>query len=343
MEDLTFEITRRCPMSCILCSSDGGEPFPNEFSLVELKNIVNQAKSLGVTQISLSGGEPLTCPNILDICKYIADSGIKLSVYTSGNVFDERNFISPISVDYFLKLKSVSVTEIVFSIHGSNPQIHDLVTAKKGSFTNLVKSIENSQAVGLDADVHFVPIKANYKDLPSIVSLIKNLGLCSLHILRFIPQGRGYENRAQLSLSETETSELHDILEELISTSNVNIVIGAHYNDIGLSKGKCTAGIEKAVIRPDGLVFPCVGMKTVEKFIDRNDIRYHNLESIINESYGFCFSKQILTNGSRLLPNNIGKYCIAQHISKFKLDDKKHLQLYENECNFDIDCSSHTI
>ena len=85
-------------MSCILCSSDGGEPYPNEFSLTELKDIVDQAKSLGVTQISLSGGEPLTYPYILDICKYIADLGIDVFVYTSGNTIDENNFISPISV-----------------------------------------------------------------------------------------------------------------------------------------------------------------------------------------------------------------------------------------------------
>ena len=69
LNDLTLEITKKCPMNCILCSSEGGEAAPNEFSLTELKDIVDQAKSLGVTQISLSGGEPLTHKHILDICK----------------------------------------------------------------------------------------------------------------------------------------------------------------------------------------------------------------------------------------------------------------------------------
>lgn len=291
LDDLTLEITKKCPMSCILCSSNGGEPYPNEFSLIELKNIVNQAKSLGVTQISLSGGEPLTCTYILDICKYIADLNIDVFVYTSGNTIDENNSISAISTDYFLKLKNTGVKEIVFSIHGSNPHIHDKITRTEGSFANLLESIKNSQAAELKVDVHFVPIKSNFRDLPSIVSLIKSFGLNSLHILRFTPQGRGYVNKDQLALSLDETLELREILEKLIHDSNIKIVIGAHYNELGLSNKKCTAGIEKAVIRPDGYVFPCVGMKGIEKFIDFNNIKNNSLEYIINESFGFSLLK----------------------------------------------------
>lgn len=310
MDDLTLEITRKCPMRCILCSSNGGDPYPEEFSLDKLKNIIGQAKSLGVTQISLSGGEPLTYPHILDICKYIADFDIDIFIYTSGNLPGENNSISPISVDYFLKLKNAGVKEIVFSIHGSYSGIHDKITTKKGSFANLLKSIENSHTAKLKVNVHFVPVKVNYRDLLSIVSLIKSLDLNSLHILRFIPQGRGYENRSQLALTTEETSELREILEELIKTSDVKIVIGAHYNDLGLSERKCTAGIEKAVIRPDGLVFPCVGMKGIENFISNNNIKAYSLEQIVNEAYGFKISKNVLS---------VRNCCIIQEILQNRL------------------------
>lgn len=283
-------------MNCILCSSDGGEPYPNEFSLIKLKNIVDQAKSLGVTQVSLSGGEPLTYIYILDICKYIANLDIDVFVYTSGNIIDENNSISPISADYFLKLKNAGVKEIVFSIHGSNSQIHDKITRTEGSFANLLQSIRNSQAVKLKADIHFVPIKSNFRDLPSIVSFIKSFGLDSLHILRFVPQGRGYVNKDQLALSVDETLEMRKILEELILDSNIRIIIGAHYNELGLSNKRCTAGIEKAVIRPDGFVFPCVGMKGIEKFIDFNNIKENSLEHIINESSSFSLLKTLFYN-----------------------------------------------
>ncbi len=163
---------------------------------------MDQAKSLGVTQISLSGGEPLTYAYILDICKYIVDLDIDVFVYISGNTIDENNSVSPISVDYFLKLKNAGVNEIVFSMHGSNPQINNRITRRENSFENLIESINNSQIVGLSADVHFVPIKENYGDLRAVVSLVKSFGLRSLHILRFVPQGRGYKYKDQLALSQ---------------------------------------------------------------------------------------------------------------------------------------------
>jgi len=307
LDDLTLEITKKCPMSCILCSSDGGEPYPNEFSLSELKDIVDQAKSLGVTQISLSGGEPFTYAYLLDICKYIVELDIDVFVYTSGNIIDETNSISPISVNYFLKLKIAGVKEIVFSMHGSNPHIHDKITRREGSFTNLLESIKNSQIVDLSAEVHFVPLKENYKDLLSIVPLVKSFGLRSVHILRFVPQGRGHKYINQLALSPNELSELRLIIEKLMCISDMNIVVGAHFNDLGFGSNKCTAGIEKVAIRPDGYVFPCVGMKGIENFIDHNDIRANSLEEIINQSYGFSISKKML------LENNC---CLAQRFAK---------------------------
>lgn len=327
LDDLTLEITKKCPMSCILCSSNGGEPYPNEFSLIELKNIVNQAKSLGVTQISLSGGEPLTCSYILDVCKYIADLNIDVFVYTSGNIIDENNSISAISTDYFSKLKNAGVKEIVFSIHGSNSHIHDKITRTKGSFANLVESIKNSQAVKLNADIHFVPIKSNFRDLPAIVSFIKSFGLNSLHILRFVPQGRGYVNKDQLALSLDETLELREILKKLILDSNIRIVIGAHYNELGLSNKKCTAGIEKAVIRPDGFVFPCVGMKGIKQFLSNNNIKNDSLVNIIDKSYGFTFLRTNFYNcGNNSCSNCITECtngdCIAQIIFESNLDFK---------------------
>lgn len=309
-------------MSCILCSSNGGEPYPNEFSLIELKNIVNQAKSLGVTQISLSGGEPLTYAYILDICKYIADLNIDVFVYTSGNTIDENNSISAISTDYFLKLKNAGVREIVFSMHGSNSQIHDKITRTKGSFANLVDSIKNSQTVNISAEGHFVPIRENYRDLPSVVSLVKSFGVKSLHILRFVPQGRGYDYKDQLALLPDELLELRIIIEELTRMSDLSIVVGAHFNDLGLGNNKCTAGMEKAAIRPDGYVFPCVGMKGIENFIDNNNIRDSSLEEIVNQSYGFLISRKML------LERNC---CLAQRFTKIELIRKKSINKVTDE------------
>jgi len=327
LDDLTLEITKKCPMSCILCSSEGGEPYSNEFSLSELKDIVDQAKSLGVTQISLSGGEPLTYPYLLEICRYISDLSVDVFVYTSGNTIGKNNSIYSVSKGYFLNLKSAGVKEIVFSIHGSNFRIHDKITRKSKSFENLLESIKNAQAIGLKTSAHFVPIRENFRDLPAVVSVIKSLGLNSIHILRFVPQGRGSEYRNELTLLPEEVSELHDILKRLIDVSDIDITIGAHYNCLGLNGNKrCTAGIKKIIIRPDGFVFPCVGMKGIKSFFN-NNIKSDSLENIIKKSYGFTFLRANFYNCrnnscSSCTTECTNSDCIAQLIFESTIDFK---------------------
>lgn len=324
LKNLTLEITRKCPMRCILCSSDGGEPLPNEFKVSELKNIVNQAKSIGVNEICLSGGEPLTYPNILDICEYISDLGIDVSLYTCGNIFDNNNSLSPIPENYFLKLKAVGIKKVVFSIHGPNSQIHDKITGRQESFKNLINSIKNIKSIDLNIEAHFVPLRENFKELPNIVSFLSKIGLKSIHILRFVPQGRGELYKDLLELRPKEVLELRKILDRMIiNKSEVRTVVGAHYNCLGLNNyTQCTAGVEKAIIRPDGFVFPCVGMKRIKSFINCNNIKDERLEDIINESYGFTLLKTILSKSefnscqSCISENNCAG-CIAQRIIKY--------------------------
>ena len=321
LQDLTLEITKKCPMKCILCSSNGGEPLPAEFSLSELKNIVTQAKSLGVNEISLSGGEPLVYPHVLELCKYITELKIAVSVYTSGNILDKSGQVSPISENYFRKLKNAGANKIVFSLHGSNSKIHNQITGIPKSFENLMFSIGNLQKVGISTDVHFVPLRENFKDLPAIVLLVKKMGLKSIHILRFVPQGRGGRYKDILELHPNEILELRKILADLIEKSDMEIIVGAHYNCLGLGNDKkCTAGINKAVIRPDGFVFPCVGMKRIDSFIDCNNVKDDKLEHIIDESYGFRLLKSLLADAeNRSCQHCTGEYsctngCIAQRL-----------------------------
>lgn len=321
LKDLTLEITRKCPMRCVLCSSEGGEPLQDEFSLSELKDIVNQAKYLGVTEISLSGGEPLVYPHVLELCEYIAELDINVSVYTCGNIFIESNHVSSISHNLFQKLEKAGVNKIVFSLHGSNPQVHEGITGKSNSFKNLFDSIKNVQKTNLSTEIHFVPIRKNFKDLPAIVSLVKEVGLKSIHILRFVPQGRGEKYKDILELHPNETLELREILANLMNKSDIEIIVGAHYNCLGLdTKTKCKAGIDKAAIRPDGFVFPCVGMKGIESFIDCNNVKDDKLEQIIDESYGFRLLKNLLADAeNRSCQHCTGEYsctngCIAQRL-----------------------------
>jgi radical SAM protein with 4Fe4S-binding SPASM domain len=280
LKDLTVEITRKCPMKCTICSSEGGDCDPEELSLTELCKVVDDAKKLGVTTISLSGGEPLECPHAFDFIKYVKKSDLKLYLYSCGNIYSE-NRISAIKKETFRILRDLGVDKIIFSIHGPNAEIHEKITTKRGSFDNLTTSIKIAQECGHTVELHFVPVLSNFEFITQTCQLAEDLGIHQMSILRFVPQGRGAKNREALEITGRNIIELEKILKKIYQNSSTKLRFGAPFNCFNIdNRTKCTAGIDKAILRPDGFIFPCVSLKKIILESLDNDIRKMNFEWI---------------------------------------------------------------
>lgn len=307
-------------MRCTICSSEGGDRDPNELSLAELCKIVNDATLLGAKLISLSGGEPLESPHAIEFIRYVKSKGLQLHLYTCGNAESECG-ISAIDNEKLQILKTLAVDRIIFSIHGPNEEIHEKITTMKGSFKNLISSIERARNVGHIVELHFVPVLSNYRYLPQVVQLAASLGVAQVSILRFVPQGRGKNNRNELEITGEEVQELRNILIECYAQSPVSVRLGSPYNCFNpRSQTQCTAGKDKVVIRPDGFVFPCVSMKKIFASPLENDIRRYPLSKIILESPVFNLLRgchKIIENSNCAKCNNFLNCkggCITQRL-----------------------------
>ena len=88
LKELCLEITDRCYLDCVYCSTFNDSDRSNcsqHMSLSTVKRIVDQFVNLGGELLELSGGEPLTHPDIIDIVKYAVDKKkLKIVLYTSG-------------------------------------------------------------------------------------------------------------------------------------------------------------------------------------------------------------------------------------------------------------------
>jgi radical SAM protein with 4Fe4S-binding SPASM domain len=296
LTELTFEITKKCPMQCLLCSSEGGTAGNKEFSFIEIKKIINESIQLGTKHINLSGGEPLIHPDIINICSYIKEKGLTVDVYTCGNMGSLNEKIRPIDEERLEALKEICIDKLVFSIHGDNAGIHEKITTRKGSFDNLIKSIKTAKKIGLITELHFVPTKINYKSLPRVMNLVDILDIEKLSVLRFVPQGRGWINKDQLEIADNEIIELRNILQNIKNNYiSSKFRTGAPFNCFLLSKESfCNAGINKAIIKPDGLVFPCVSMKDFKNKLEDNNIRKRSLSNIWIDSTFFNISRKSL-------------------------------------------------
>lgn len=290
MIDVTLEITRKCPLNCLICSSNGGKPHPRELNLNEWLHVIDECISLGAKSFLISGGEPFSSPFLRDVCRYISSKGIQLTVYTCGNVSEEGK-LSPLRKNDLKFISDLTSTRLIFNLQGANSKIHDSITSQKGSFENLLSSISCAIDHDLNTEIHFVPVSMNYDVLPEVVSLSKDLDLKRVSVLRFVPQGRGKENEPNLRLGSEDLVHLKEILSSLVEPSGF-VRIGNPFSPLGLvKKYDCTAGLNRMTIRFDGRVVPCEALKFLAECYVDNDVRDYSLKKIWKESEIFIHSR----------------------------------------------------
>src|SRR5262245_50968650 len=82
---LIAELTHSCPLHCVYCSNPVALNSPqNELTTDEWARVFDEASSLGVVQIHLTGGEPLARPDILEIVGRAYKLGLYTNLITSG-------------------------------------------------------------------------------------------------------------------------------------------------------------------------------------------------------------------------------------------------------------------
>jgi MoaA/NifB/PqqE/SkfB family radical SAM enzyme len=247
--ELLVEINSECNLNCTICSSSNSNTYIELAELIKIIKIIYGAKKL-IDVVCLSGGEPLLHKHILEICELVKINGYKLYVYTCGNIGK-----GPIPDNMLLSLKKLSIDKLIYSIHGSNSSMHDKITRTAGSYYNLISSIKTSISIGIETELHIVPILDNYKDIFNILTVAQELKIKS-SILRLVKHGNALGMRG---VSDK-------VVIDEISKCSGSIRIGAPYDNILHCKSGCNIN-NKLVILPNGDVYPCVSLKHNPNYI----------------------------------------------------------------------------
>ena len=328
VKDLCFEIIQTCPNNCRFCSSCAGMDKDTMIDYETFVKVINHLMKIGgIQEISFSGGEPFLHPNLFDMIKYCKALGIRVVLFTSGvkknrqmtqeqmetlkkqveirhsnlpqeimdkiirremEIYTQYNnkIFSTISREEMEILKELGLDKIVFDFQGAERETYDYLMGSN-HFLEVEQSIIRAAVVGLDTDVHFVPMKLNYKELPDLIEILNIAEIKNLSLLNFVPQGRGEINKEELMMSEDEIKEFAAIYENCKDTFNGVLRVGIPL--LSDDKHKCTAGLDKLVIKYDGTVLPCpafkeydtellnkIGIKTPNVYTELDSVQVHN-------------------------------------------------------------------
>ena len=244
IKDLCFEIINSFSNDCVFSLPYSSNDKTKMVDLNLFKKTIDHLLSDGkIKEISLSGGEPLLHPNIFEMISYCKERNIKVILFTSvvikkndiDETYDNYTFSGIDKKDLFL-LKEVGLDKIVFKLQEF--EVDNYSEEFKNQFNCVADSMLKASLFGLDIDVHFVPLKTNYKKFKEIVEISEMCGVKNISVLNFVPQ----EKDKELMLTEEEMLEFIKIYKEVKDKfSGVIKVTPSLSKDSHL----CSSGLEK--------------------------------------------------------------------------------------------------
>lgn len=286
-------------------SISGGEPFlhPHLYDMVEF------SKENGIRTVIFTSGIKKAEDMPEEMVEYIENKAKQdleeIELHEPWNERLKRNvrayydrWLAPkpfdaISNEEFEQLKKLGVDKIVFDWQALEESVDNELMGRKGLNTYLSQSLIRASKSGLNVDIHFIPMKPNYRQLPDIIEMLDMLDIPSISLLNFVPQGRGRENKDELMLSGEELAEFGEIVKQEQSRYKGNIRIGIPLN--GRMAHLCTAGTEKLDIKYDGTILPCPAFKEIDvETMQRYGIRLHNIFDDLEQV--------VITGGKRVEP-----------------------------------------
>ena len=220
LNTLYFYLTEGCNLTCRHCwlapqHHIGEHTFP-VLDIEIFRSVIRQGKSMGVSGVKLTGGEPLLHPRIDEILDMVQKEDLSLFMETNG-VLCTRELAS--------KIAGCRLPFAAVSLDGSDAQTHEWVRGVKGSFQGAIRGIQNLVKAGLKPQIIMTVMRRNREQLKDIVRLAEILGAGSIKFNILQPAARGEQMHvAGEALTIDELVELGRWVEaELASSTDISL------------------------------------------------------------------------------------------------------------------------
>lgn len=256
-----IDITYKCNLGCLHC---GLAPYLNqkkdeELTFTEITRILDQIFKAGALGVSISGGEPLCRPDLLDILEYANKIGLFFGVKTNGTLLTEaiaRTF------------KKLGVTVVHISLYGATPEVHEYVTGIPGSFEKTIRAIEILKTNNVRTKLNTSIMKCNFHQDMEIKALAERLGVPHHVDPLILPKYDQPGSADNLRISDEQLRQL------LIQRNWMNLDVTV-FGDEPDGHILCGGGRVSLCVSPYGEVFPCPVWH-----IPLGDLRQQSFENI---------------------------------------------------------------
>jgi pyrroloquinoline quinone biosynthesis protein E len=277
---LLAELTYRCPLHCPYCSNPLNlSSYSDELTLDEWVRVFTEARTLGVLQLHLSGGEPLQRRDLVEIVTQARALGFYTNLITSALALTSAKA---------LQLKQAGLDHVQISLQAADSQTSDLI-AGTPSFHKKMAAARLIKALGFPLTLNVVLHRRNIEQIESILALAEELAADRIELANTQYYGWALRNRAALLPTREQLQRAEPIVraakERLAGQMQIIYVLPDYYSRY---PKPCMGGWARhqLTIAPNGNVLPCLAAEQIPSLPSEN-VRNRSLDWIWNASPTF--------------------------------------------------------
>ena len=279
---LLAELTHRCPLGCPYCSNPVTlDPRDAELTTNDWRRVLTEAAGLGVVQVHLSGGEPASRRDLVDIVGHCAAVGLYTNLITSG---------IGVTPKLVAALSEAGLDHVQLSIQDSDGESADRIAGYRGAASRKREVAAEVVRAGLPLTVNAVIHRANVGRAGAMLDRAIAWGARRVEIAHAQYYGWAKRNRAALMPSRPEAMAAIAEIERLKAVHAGTIVVDHVIPDYHAKYPKpCMGGWGRRLlnITPTGRVLPCHAAETIPGLTFWS-VRDHALGDIWAESPAFA-------------------------------------------------------
>ena len=242
-------ITKKCPLHCEHCFEWESLNKADTLSLEDIRRIVLRFYQLGISQIQLTGGEPmLRVDDMIEVIR-TAPGKIDFWVLTSGVNFNATNA---------RRLKEAGLTGVVVSMDHFDPEAHNRFRGNQHSFTLVQEAVKHAIEANLVTALSICVTRSfvTEANMMAYAELAKKMGVAFIQVLE--PKPVGHYAGQDVLLHEQQTQ----ILDEFYQRMNFDAAYAGYpivcYHGYYQRKVGCFgSGSRSVYVDTDGDVMPC--------------------------------------------------------------------------------------
>jgi heme d1 biosynthesis radical SAM protein NirJ len=199
-----WNLTRRCNLKCRHCYAVAADHhFPGELTTSESMAVLDDLAAYGIPALILSGGEPLSRPDTLDIARRAKGHGLYTALSTNG---------TPIAGELADEIASIGFDYVGISLDGIGAT-NDWFRGQSGAFSAALAGIRACKERGIKVGMRFTMTNDNATQLPELLALADAEGVEKFYLSHLVYAGRGNKHRAD-DTDWTVTRATMDLLIE---------------------------------------------------------------------------------------------------------------------------------